>query len=215
VVLLHPRRAAMLKRVCAIAAAAVIPALAGCEAGNNAPVLHWHPPTVGTNKTVAIAGAHGYLAIRNAFLLGAPPTTTLPAGSSTGMFLALVNTGPRDRLVSVSAPGTATSVTLPAGGVSLPRDQTALLTGPVPQVILNGITRSLGGGTYVRLVLTFRNAGAVTMNVPVLPKASYYATYSPAPTPTPTATVKHRHHGRAGTTASPGATPTASATATP
>lgn len=211
------RRSPVLRRACAVAAAAVLPVLAGCEAGNNAPVLNWHPPSAGASKTILPLGSNGFLAIRNVFVLGAPPATSLPAGSSAGLFLALVNTGPHDRLVSASAPGTATSVTVPAGGVNLPRDDSALLTGPTPEIILNGLTRSLSGGTNIRIVLTFKNAGAQRMDVPVIPKADFYATYSPAPspTPTPTGTGKRRHHGKTSPTASPGATPTPSTTATP
>jgi copper(I)-binding protein len=205
------RRSIVLRRACAVAAAAVLPVLAGCEAGSNAPVLQWHPPTAGASKTVVPLGANGYLAIRNVFVLGAPPTTSLPAGSSAGLFLALVNSGPHDRLLRVSAPGTATSVTVPPGGVNLPRDVSALLTGPAPEIVLNGLTRSLSGGTNVQILLTFKNAGVQRMSVPVIPKADYYATYSPAPSPTPTPARTGKH--RAG--ASPTATPTASATATP
>ena len=110
-----------LRRACAVAAVALIPVLAGCEAGGDAPVLHWHPPTNGASATIIAGG--GKIAIRNAFVLGGPlPNFTLPAGSSASMFVGLVNTGPRDRLVRVSAPGTATSVTLPTGGVLLERD---------------------------------------------------------------------------------------------
>jgi copper(I)-binding protein len=207
------RRSLVLRRVCVVAAAAVLPVLAGCEAGDNAPVLQWHPPTEGASKTIVPLGANGSLAIRNVFVLGAPPATSLPAGSSAGLFLALINSGPHDRLVSVSAPGTATSVTVPAGGVNLPRDHSALLTGPAPEIVLNGLTRSLVGGTNIQILLTFKNAGMQRMTVPVLPKADFYATYSaaPSPTPTPTGTGKRRHHNKA----SPTATPTPSATATP
>ncbi len=105
-----------LRRACAVAAVALIPVLAGCEAGTNAPVLQWHPPTSGASAT--IKEGTGELAIRNAFILGAPTNATLPAGSSAGLFVALVNTGPQDRLIRVSAPGAATSVPLPAGGVA-------------------------------------------------------------------------------------------------
>lgn len=196
------------RRACAIAAAAAIPLLAGCEAGLNAPVLHWHSPTAGANKAVPAASGRGFIAIRNVFVLGAPLNASLPVGSSASVFLAMVNTGARDQLVSVSAPGTATSVTLPAGGVSLERSRTVLLTGPQPEVVLNGLTHTLVNGRNIRLVLRFQNAGSVTLFVPVIAKASYYATYSPAPspTPTPTATKKHRHRGQAT------ATPTATAT---
>src|SRR5580693_6567858 len=84
-----------LRRACAVAAVALIPVLAGCEAGSDAPVLHWHPPTNGASATIHVGA--GEIAIRNAFLLGGPGTATLPAGSSASMFVGLVNTGPRDR----------------------------------------------------------------------------------------------------------------------
>jgi len=131
----RPGRA--LRRACAVAAVALIPVLAGCDAGSNAPVLHWHPPTNGASATIKLGG--GEIAIRNAFVLGAPVNApTLPAGSSAGLFVGLVNTGPRDRLIKVSAPSAATSVTLPTGGVLLERDTSALLTGPEPKLILTG-----------------------------------------------------------------------------
>ncbi len=184
-----------LRRACAVAAVALIPVLAGCEAGSNAPILSWHPPTNGASVTLKEGG--GEIAIRNAFILGAPPSTTLPAGSSASMFVGMVNTGPRDRLVRISAPGSATSVTLPQGGVVLEQNQSALLTGPAPKLILTGLTRSLGGGTYVKMFLTFQNAGTVGLDVPVLARANSYATFSPAPTASPTATARHRRGARA------------------
>ena len=204
-----------LRRACAVAAVALIPVLAGCEAGSNAPVLHWHPPTSGASATIK-EGA-GELAIRNAFVLGAAPNATLPAGSSAGLFVALVNTGARDHLVRVSAPGSATSVTTPAGGVLVEQDQSALLTGPAPELLLTGLTRSLTGGTYVKVRLTFARAGTVSLDVPVIPRATPFATFSPAPAPSATAAHKHRGPGSATATPSPGATatPTATATATP
>ena len=197
------RRSFVLKT--AITAAAAIPLLAGCEAGLDAPVLHWHPPTAGTNVSIPAATGPGFIGIRNVFVLGGVLDYSLPAGSSAGVFLALVNTGARDRLVSVSAPGTATSVTLPAGGVTLERDHTEFLTGPEPEVVLTGLTRTLENGTSIRLVLRFQNAGSVRMSVPVQPRAAEYATYSPAPAPSPTATAtpKRRHQAAASATPSP------------
>jgi copper(I)-binding protein len=181
----RPGRSA-LRRACAVAAVALVPVLAGCEAGSSAPVLHWHPPAPGASATIKEGG--GEIAIRNAFVLGAAQGAALPAGSSASMFVGLVNTGPRDRLVSISAPGTATSVTLPAGGVLLERDTSALLTGPAPKVIATGLTRSLTGGTYVRMLLTFQKAGTVSMAVPVIARADSFATFSPAPTASATPT---------------------------
>ncbi|HEY9243533.1 MAG TPA: hypothetical protein VIP48_16220 [Streptosporangiaceae bacterium] len=204
------------RRTCAVAVAAAIPLLAGCAAGLNAPVLQWHKPQAGANKSIPAATGSGFIGIRNAFVLGAAPNSSLPAGGSTGVFLAIVNTGAKDRLVSVSAPGTASSVTLPAGGVTVERSRIALLTGPEPEVVLTGLTHTLANGGNIRLVLTFQNAGSVTMFVPVMTKASEFATYSPAPSPTPTPAKKHRHHGAASATAtpSPGATATPSPTPT-
>jgi copper(I)-binding protein len=208
------RRPAAFRRICAIAVAAAIPALAGCEAGLNAPVLQWHQPVNGVNKTLSAVGS-GFLGIRDLFVLGPVPGGSIPAGSSAGAFLGLVNTGPRDRLLSITAPGTATSVTLPGGSVVVPDGKLVLLTGPVPSVVLHGLTHSLIGGTDVTMVLHFQNAGIVTLQVPVLAKANYYATYSPAPSPSPTPTGKHKHRGGAGSTASPSPTATPSPSATP
>ncbi|HTT51999.1 MAG TPA: hypothetical protein VMH35_11415 [Streptosporangiaceae bacterium] len=210
--LLHGRSLTALRRACVVAAAAAIPLLAGCQAGLDAPVLHWHAPTAGASVSVRAARGPGFIAIRNVFVLGAPLTSSLPAGSSASVFLALVNTGAADRLVSISAPGTAASVTIPAGGVALPRSRLVLLTGPQPKVVLTGLTHTLQNGTDIDLVLRFQNAGSVRLAVPVYPRATDYATYSPPPSPSPTATAKHRHRGPAAI-ASP--SPSASGTATP
>ena len=188
------------RRLAVLAIAALVPVLAGCEAGAGAPTQHWHQPTDGA------AAVHNNISIKNVFVLGAPLGAKLTAGHSAGLFLALFNQGSPDRLLSITAPGTAKSVTLPGGTVRLASQQTVLLTGPAPKVILQDLTRPLTGGTTVRLVLNFENAASVTMVVPVMPRAQYYSTFAPAPSPTPTA-----KHG----TASPGATPTPSASPTP
>jgi hypothetical protein len=108
---------------------------------------------------------------------------------------------------------------MPPGGVLLEHYQSALLTGPAPELILSGLTRSLAGGTYIQVLLTFQNAGTVSLAVPVIARANSFATFSPAPTvsPTPSPTGKNKHRGNASATAtpSPGATATATATATP
>ena len=167
------------RRLLVLAIAALVPALAGCEAGNNAPTQEWHQPTDGTGVVL------DKISIRNVFVLGAPIGSTIKAGGSAGLFLALINNGSPDRLVKISAPGTARSVTLPRGGVSLASQQAVFLTGPAPKVVLQGLTRPLTGGSAVRLVLTFRNAASVSFAVPVMPRAQYYSTFAPAPTPTP------------------------------
>jgi copper(I)-binding protein len=207
--LLHGRSFTVLRRASVVFAAALIPAIAGCEAGGNAPVLHWHQPTVGTNLTIPALGAQGMIAIRDVFVLGPPIGASLPAGGSASVFFALVNTGPRDKLMSITAPGVATSVKLPAQGVPVLRDQTVLLTGPVPKVVLSGLTRALAGGQNVSLIMKFQNAGSVTLRVPVTPKAAAFATFSPpAPTPTPSPSGHTSKLKKASTaSASPSATP--------
>ena len=196
-------RASRPRRLVVLAIAALIPVLAGCEAGNNAPTQQWHQPTAGAGTQV------GEIAIRNVFVLGAPIPSQLNAGQSAGLFFAVVNAGTPDRLLSISAPGAAKSVTLPGGSVSLATNQGVFLTGPAPQVILNDLTRPLSGSAYVRLTMTFQDAGNVTLLVPVVPRASYYATFLPPPSPTPTATKAKRPAG-ASPTPNGGPTPSAS-----
>jgi copper(I)-binding protein len=187
------------------AVAALIPALAGCEAGAHSPTQQWHQPTEG-----AAAVKHG-IDIRNVFVLGGSLTTNLPAGQSAGLFLALINNNSKpDKLLSIKAQGTAASVTLPGGGVTIAPQKAVLLTGPAPKVVLTGLLHPLAGGSFVRVVMSFQNAGSVTLSVPVMPRAQYYSTFSPAPSPTPTPTPtvtplgkKHKHKHKPGATASP------------
>jgi copper(I)-binding protein len=184
------------RRLLLLAIAALVPALAGCEAGNNAPTQEWHQPTDGAGIVL------DNISIRNVFVLGAPIGSKIGVGHSAGLFLALINNGSPDRLVSVSAPGTAKSVTLPGGGVSLARQQAVFLTGPAPKVVLEGLTRPLTGGSTVRLVLTFRNAASVSLTVPVMPRAQYYSTFAP-PSPSPSPSVAKGKHAAATPSPSP------------
>jgi copper(I)-binding protein len=198
------------RRLIVLAVAALIPLLAGCEAGNNAPTNDWHQPTQGASAVVS------GLAIRNVFILGPPVGALLSPGQSTGLFFAIVNTGSPDRLVSISAPGAAQSVTLPGRPVSLPANQALLLTGPAPKATLTGLTRPLTGSGVVSVIMTFQNAGSVTLAVPVVPMAGYYATMSPAPTPVPSPSPSARKHKRSATaTPSPSKGGTATTTPTP
>jgi copper(I)-binding protein len=191
------------RRLLVLAIAALIPALAGCEAGNNAPTQEFHQPTDGFGTV------HDNISIRNVFVLGAPIGSTIGVGSSAGVFMALINNGSPDKLVSISAPGTAKSVTLPGGSVSLASQRAVLLTGPAPKVVLEDLTRPLTGGSSVRLVLSFQNAASLSITVPVMPRAQYYSTFSPpSPTPSPTAATKSKHKTA---TATPSASPSPTA----
>ena len=170
------RAAAPLRALAVAAAAALVPAIAGCEAGFNAPTQQWHQPSAGASAVV-----NNQIRINNVFVLGAPPAFSLQRGGSAGLFLAINNDGAPDRLIGITAPGSAIAVPLPGGGVRLASEQTVFLSGPAPQVILRGLTRRLNGGQHILIVLHFLRAGSKDMQVPVMPRAQWFATYSPAP----------------------------------
>jgi copper(I)-binding protein len=85
---------------------------------------------------------------------------------------------------SPNAPGRQSS----APGISAPAVPAAA-PAPSSKLILKGLTRAFMGGETVRLTLDFQRAGAITLDVPVVPRNGYYATYSPAPVaPAPSTT---------------------------
>lgn len=172
------RCAAPLRGIAVLAAAALVPAIAGCEAGFNAPTQQWHQPTPGASATVGDS-----IRVNNMFVLGAVPGSFLAPGGTAGMFFALANNGAPDRLVSISAPGVASSVKLPVGGVKLGTQQQVLLTGPAPAVVLQNLSHSLGGGQYINVILNFQNAGVKRISVPIMPWSQYFTSFSPAPAP--------------------------------
>ena len=192
------------------AIAVLLPALAGCEAGYNAPTLEFHPASNGTSIT------QNGITLDNVFVLGAPVGFALPPGGRAGVFLA-IEAENGDRLVSVSAPGTASSVKLTGGPINLPAQTLVDLSGPEPQMVLSGLANPLSGGQTVQLTLIFAQAGAVTLSVPVEPHAYDYATFSPPPIPKPTLSVKPRANatGSASASASASGSAPASASASP
>ena len=159
------------------ALAVLVPALAGCEAGLNAPTLEYHPAAFGGYA------AHNGITIDNAFVLA---STTGVAVPRAGVFFS-VTSQDGDRLVSISAPGTAPLVRIDGGAVNLPPEVPADLTGPVPMVVLTALSSPLTAGSTITMNFNFARAGTVTMQVPVEPHAYEYATYSPPPSiPAPT-----------------------------
>ena len=170
----------------------LVPALAGCEAGLNAPTLEYHPAAFGGYAT------HGGITIDNAFVLGSSTGVAVPQAS---VFFS-VTSQDGDRLVSISAPGTAPVVRITGGGVNLPALTPVDLTGPEPKVVLTGLSSPLTSGSAITMNFNFARAGTITMQVPVEPHAYEYATYSPPPSipaVTPTKSPK--------ASASPTATP--------
>ncbi len=182
------------------AVALLVPALAGCEAGLNAPTLEYHPASVGVSSVT------DGITIDNAFVLGPALNATLPAGGRAGVFLALQAQND-DKLLSISAPGTALAVKVAGGTVDLPSQSLVDLEGPEPQVVLTGLTKPLAGGETVRLDFIFSSVGVVTLNVPVEPQAYAFTTYSPPAKPSPTAS------GRPKPGAIPSVSPSASGSA--
>jgi len=201
------------RRLAVMAAAALIPVLAGCEAGNDAPTLAFHYPTDAAGTSV------GNLAIRNVFILGAPLGRDIARGQSARMFLSLVNNGAPDALTSITAPGTALSVTLPAS-VPVVTGHPVFFTGPRPQVVLVHLTRPLVSGTTIKMVLTFAKAGPIPLFVPVFARATHYVTYAP-PQPTPSAALataaakRRRGHAAASASSSASTSPSPGASASP
>lgn len=191
------------------AIAVLVPVLAGCEAGLSAPTLQFHPASVGTDVI------QNGITIDNVFVLAGPVGSAVPAGGRAGVFFAL-QAANGDRLVSVSAPGTASSVKLPGGSVNLPAQTLVDLGGPAPQVVLSGLSAPLSGGQTIQMNFTFAQAGTITLMVPVEPASYDFATYSPpaspAPSgsPTPGSTVVPSP-GATGS-ATPGITPSATPT---
>lgn len=165
-----------LRGLVVVAAVGLVPAVAGCEAGANAPTQQWHQPTPGASAIV-----NDTLRINNMFVLGPAPGLTLPRGASAGLFLALANDGAPDRLISMTAPGAAAAVLVPTGGIRVGAQQSLFLTGPAPRVLLRHLTRTLNGGQYIRVNMEFQNAGHVSLLVPVMPRTAAYGTFSPAP----------------------------------
>jgi len=178
------------------ALAVLVPVLAGCEAGMDAPTLTYHPAAFGGYAT------HDGISIDNAFVLASTSGTVEPRN---GVFFS-VTSQDGDRLVSISAPGTAPLVRIDGGAVNLPAQMPVDLTGPEPQVVLTGLSSPLTAGSVITMTFNFARAGSVTMGVPVEPHAYEYVTDSPPPAlPTPKPTTPAS--GSATASASPTTTP--------
>jgi len=174
------------------ALAVLVPALAGCEAGLNAPTLEYHPAAFGGYAT------HNGISIDNAFVLGTSTGVAVPRAS---VFFS-VTSQDGDRLVSISAPGTAPTVLITGGAVNLPADTPVDLTGPEPKVVLAGLSSPLTSGSAITMNFNFARVGTVTVQVPVEPQAYEYATYSPPPS-IPAATPTKSPKASASPTATP------------
>lgn len=184
-------------RLLVVAVAALVPVLAGCEAGNQAPTQEFHYPTDSAGIRV------GDVSVRNVFVLGAPIGRNVPQGDNASVFLSLINTNASkpDTLTGISAPGTARSVTLPTpGGISILAGHPVNYSGPAPRVVLHGLLHPLRSGQTVRLQLMFKNTRPVVLEAPVMARALQYATLQPPP-------AAAGQGGPQASPASPGASP--------
>lgn len=168
---------ATFSRTAALAACAAL-TLSGCGSVGHDSI----PVSVGG----AAYGKAGDILLRNVFVLGPKPGQTIPRGGKAALFVALVNDGDRpDRLVRVAAPGSAARAPITGGGLDAPVRR-LVGTGPTPSVTLAGLATSLYGSPSLRVTFTFRNAGPVTLDVPVMTATGPYSTFSPSPAPTGT-----------------------------
>jgi copper(I)-binding protein len=206
-------RGRLLRRVMIGGVALLAPVLAGCEAGNGAPVLEFHPAANGA------AGSTDSLTVSDVFILGGANGQAVPAGGSASMFLSVYNGGPTaDKLVGVDTAGAAKSVQLTGGSIAIPAQNMTDLEGPQPKVVLRNLSKQLTSGTTVEVLLSFQNAGSVELSVPVEARSTYYSSFSPpAPTPSASKRVKVGATSPASVGASPntgaGTSPSASASA--
>ena len=190
--------------------ALLIPVVTGCEAGDDAPTLEFHSASFGAHTVF------NNIQITNAFVLGTQSGSAVPAGSSVGLFVSLYNRGSSsDTLQSISAPGWAGSTSLSGASVSggmvaLPASSAPVnLTGPQPDVVLEGLTKPLRGGSTIPVKFNFQHAGSVTLQVPIEAQDFQWATFSPpAPGQSGAAAIST-------STATPVTTPTATGGATP
>lgn len=191
--------------------ALLIPAIAGCEAGADAPTLEFHAASSGAQTVF------NGIKITNAFVLGAPSGSTVPSGSSASLFVSLYNDGGNaDTLLSATAPGTAGSIALSGGAVPLPANSAPVnLTGPEPKVVLENLTKPLTGGSTIPVTFDFLHAGTVTLQVPVEAQSYQWSTFSaPASPPSGAAAVSTSTATPVTSTSATG-TATATPTSTP
>jgi hypothetical protein len=186
----------------------LVPALAGCEAGFNAPTLQYHPANFTGNVT------KNGISFSNVFVLGPSASGPAVAGGRTGVFMSLYAKN-GDQLESVSAKGVATQASIIGGTVNLPANSLVDLSGPVPRVVLSGLANPLQGGQTVTLGFNFAKAGTITIDVPVEPQSFEFGTYSPPPTPSPSPSATGKKKKKAKGAASASASASASPSTTP
>lgn len=155
----------------------VLALLVLCACGEESPgySTEEYAPNVGANETI------NDMMLRNAFMVGAEAGRTLPPGSTVPLYFVLVNQRRQpDELVSVSATPTFSGATI-SGDKLLVRTNELVGGGPAPQAVLTGLAKDLRSGSYIPVTFTFKGAGTLRKQVPVLPPSQWRASLSPAP----------------------------------
>ncbi|MGH3098547.1 MAG: copper chaperone PCu(A)C [Streptosporangiales bacterium] len=174
-------------------------AVSGCASGfetYTSPSLQ--PPDANNYPAV---GSTSPIEVKHAFVLGPrPDDPPYVKGSDAAVYLTFVNeTKKTDTLVSASSPA-ARKVTIAGGtsagtGIEVPPTNSAVTKGaPVDvgrppysdnTITLTGLSRDVRNTEVLSLTLTFRRAGKITFDIPVMPRTAEYATLQPAPGSTP------------------------------
>lgn len=168
-------------RLLAVAALfAAAPALVACGAGHDANLTESYSPT-----EAAQVSANG-ITIAQAFILGPASGAQITPGSAAPIYLTMLNsnTAP-DQLVSITTDSQMATSTRAAGAISLPPGQLVYTGTPTPRITLEGTKKSLYGGESTKLTLNFQNAGAITVDVPVITRNREFADLPTAPSSTP------------------------------
>lgn len=178
-------RTSRLRVLAVVALLAVAPALAACGAGADANLAQPYLPT-----EAAETSKNG-ITVAQAFILGPDSGQTLPAGSAAPLYLTMVNGNPAaDQLTGIATDPQAASSARASGPIPLPPQVLVKSANPTPQILIEGIREPLMGGESMRLTLQFQNAGAITMDVPVITRSREFATLQPAPSASPTAATE-------------------------
>ena len=106
--------------------------------------------------------------------------TTLVAsadGKQASLIFTIVNDGDEaDALTAATVTGAAATIT--TAPLAVAARSAVAVGGPSPaQVTVPNLT--VPAGSYTEVTLAFRNAGSVTVEVPVVPSEGYYASYGP------------------------------------
>ena len=203
------------RRMVAVAIAgvlAIVPAVSACGAGAEPESAAPTRLTEGVNVTTKNG-----VAVRDLFVLGPEPGGRLAAGSAATVYGSVINNstdGQPDRLIAVTAPGTAQTGRIEGGALNLPYQRLVRLGVPAPSGVttplltLEGLAVPLTGGQPVKLTLQFERSGALEATVPVVPRNGSYLTYAPA-APSPSASPSTSPSASPGGAASASPTPTA------